>query len=138
VLGSRDWDANWLVLTGSLLLPDGRAHAFRDPCLTTWEARELSDWLRSVAAGDVTSSPDDADEPLDVVFTEPCIAFDLERADADLITLRVYLSLEAEPPFAVDGHPGVFSNYVRMVMSPEDLEAAASHWRTEIAAFSIR
>lgn len=35
------WDANWLRVTGSVVLPDGRTHRFCEPCLTTWEAAEL-------------------------------------------------------------------------------------------------
>ncbi len=44
----KDWDSNWLYVRGSVSLPDGRTHQFRDPCLTTWEARRLLAWLTAV------------------------------------------------------------------------------------------
>ena len=44
--GERDWDANWLMIRGYVCTADGRQWAFLDPCLTTWEARNLSAWLR--------------------------------------------------------------------------------------------
>ena len=50
--GQYDWDANWLVVRGGVRLPDGRTWSFSDPCLTTWEARSLGDWLRGVVAGE--------------------------------------------------------------------------------------
>jgi len=47
----RDWDANWLIIAAAVRLSDGRSWSFADPCLTTWEARELASWLRGVLAG---------------------------------------------------------------------------------------
>lgn len=134
--GRRDWDANWLVISGRVELPNGREHAFTDPCLTTWEARELAGWLRSVVAGDMQPSPSTA--PLNLAFTEPCLAFNLDQADTDVVALRIYLSLEAEPPFTVEGRPGVFENYVRLLLSPEDLATAAREWDWETTAFPVR
>jgi hypothetical protein len=40
----RDWDANWLQVSGSITLADGRIWAFEDPCLATWQARELAEF----------------------------------------------------------------------------------------------
>jgi hypothetical protein len=51
-----EWGANWLQVCGHITLADGRAWAFEHPSLTTWEARELGDWLREVAAGTVPPS----------------------------------------------------------------------------------
>ncbi len=40
-----NWDANWLVVEGSVRLPDGRSSTFRDPCLLTSEAgRSARGW----------------------------------------------------------------------------------------------
>ena len=44
-------DLSWLQVCGNITPADGTAWAFEDPCLTTWEARELGDRLREVAAG---------------------------------------------------------------------------------------
>jgi hypothetical protein len=39
-----EYDSNWLVIGGEVWL-DGREWQFRDPCLTTFEAKRLADWL---------------------------------------------------------------------------------------------
>ncbi len=134
--GSRDWDANWLVVRGRLELPDGRGHAFRDACLTTWEARELGGWLRSVADGELRPGAAGADP--DLVFTEPCVALDLEGVATGSVVLRVYLSLEAEPPFVMNGAAGMFANYLRLEITREQLTLGVGHWHRELAAFPIR
>ncbi len=46
-----DWDANWLVVRGQVTTADALDWSFTDPCLTTWEAQELSAWLRGVVQG---------------------------------------------------------------------------------------
>jgi hypothetical protein len=48
----EEWDANWLMICGNVRTADSRRWAFLDPCLTTWEARSLSAWLRAVAGDD--------------------------------------------------------------------------------------
>lgn len=108
--GPDDWDANWLSVAGDLQLPDGRSHSFVDPCLTTWEARRLADWLSAVAAG-VAAPAKHGREP-GLTFTEPCVAFSVARSSTSELGLRVYLSLEAEPPFVVAGQRGMFENYI--------------------------
>ncbi len=51
----HDWDANWLVIGGKI---GGRlSWSFRDPCLTTWEAREFSAWLDDVAHAEPQPAP---------------------------------------------------------------------------------
>jgi hypothetical protein len=96
----RDWDANWLIIAAAVRLSDGRSWSFADPCLTTWEARELASWLRGVLAGEVSPAPfgGEEDERL-LVFTEPNLAFSLASSDAERITLRLHLSLESRPPW---------------------------------------
>jgi hypothetical protein len=76
----RDWDANWLNIQGDVTQADGKSWTFRDPCLTTWEARALGKWLRGAVNGTVPVSPfgtGDPEGPL-LVFTEPNIAFSVE------------------------------------------------------------
>lgn len=99
----RDWDANWLVVGADIEMSDGRSWSFTDPCLTTWEARELASWLRGVLSGDVDASPfgGDEDECL-LAFTEPNLAVSLARRDRDMATIRLHFSLEARPPWLHD------------------------------------
>jgi hypothetical protein len=121
----RDSDNNWLNVRGNLSLPDGRSYSFRDPCLTTWDVRELADWLRSVSRGHVPS-PSSSDEP-SLVFDEPCLAFDVEQLEGGTAVLRVYLSLdEAEPAFVGEGAHGTVENYVQLTMSLSELGRAAA------------
>ena len=60
------WDANWLIIEGAVAHPQG-SWRFRDACLTSFELRQLAEWLDGVARGDP-----DADSGY---FTEPCLEF---------------------------------------------------------------
>ena len=134
--GPHDWDANWLDVAGVLHLPDGRSHSFLDPCLTTWEARGLATWLAAVAAG-IASPPEDESLP-DLTFTEPCLAFSVAEGGNGPIGLRVYLSLEAEPPFVVAGQQGIFKNYVPFSTSEAAVLRAAGELSSELSAYPVR
>ncbi len=134
--GPHDWDANWLNVTGVLHLPAGRSHSFLDPCLTTWEVRELATWLAAVAAG-IASPAEDEGLP-DLTFTEPCVAFGVEEGGKESIGLRVCLSLEAEPPFVVAGQQGMFKNYVPISTSKAAVLRAAGELSSELSAYPVR
>ena len=131
----KDWDSNWVHVRGSVSLPDGRTHQFRDPCLTTWEARHLLEWLTAVRRSAITGSPDN--EP-SLDFTEPGISFGLERIAVDAVVLRVYLSYEAEPSFVLTGAHGHLENYVRLTMTFAELGTATAEWEAEIRGYPVR
>lgn len=128
--GAHDWDANWLLIRGLVELPDGRTHEFVDPCLTTWEAASLGGWLGALMDGSL--APSDGDT-VDCHFTEPCLGFKYMGVEGESLRLRVYLSLEAEPPFILAGQPGLFSNYVPLVVHREALASALRAWKEELA-----
>jgi hypothetical protein len=44
--GEQDWDANWLVIDGDVHTANGESWQFTEPCLTTWDVRDLAAWLR--------------------------------------------------------------------------------------------
>ncbi|WP_439099018.1 WapI family immunity protein [Cryobacterium aureum] len=44
------WDDNWLIISGDVSARDTEWQ-FTVPCLTTFEANQISAWLRSVADG---------------------------------------------------------------------------------------
>ncbi len=78
-LDCQDYDANWLMVEGTVDCPVGR-WTFHDPCLLTWEAAELVEWLGK------TPIPARA-----ITFIEPLVAF--ERAGSEskprlAVTLR--------------------------------------------------
>jgi hypothetical protein len=81
-----DWDSNWLVVFGEVCL-DGQVWQFEDPCLTTFEAARLADWLVCVFEGTQTG---------DIGFVEPNLQFDfLGRS-----SVRVSFRFESGPPWA--------------------------------------
>lgn len=131
----RDWDANWLVVAGAVALSDGATWSFEDPCLTTWEARELLDWLRQVHAGHVQPSIWDSDEERLLVFTEPNIAFSLAARSEDSVTVRAHLSLESGPQ-SEDGE--LFDYFVPLELTSKALVDAIVDWETALRAFPVR
>jgi hypothetical protein len=137
-----DWDANWLQVRGRVRTAAGESWTFDDPCLTTWEARELRDWLRAAADGslpmiDVASE----DSEILLTFTEPNLGFSLAARNNDSLVVRVHLSLES-----VAGRPGaekeasydIYAYSVALRIGREDLLAAALAWEAELAPFPQR
>src|SRR5215475_14419190 len=98
VPGAGDWDANWLQVAGNVTLADGRTWAFEDPCLTTWEARGLGEWLREVSAG--TERPfRGIREPQGwLVFTEPNLSLTLQERTVGRVRMRIEFTGETKPP----------------------------------------
>ncbi|MEJ5928850.1 hypothetical protein WG915_09540 [Corynebacterium sp. H128] len=89
---------------------------------------------RGVACGSV---PDQVQGPT-LDFVEPCLAFAASPLDGYDVELRVYLSLEAEPPFVVAGAAGRFENYVPLCMGLPVIEAAATEWGDGLRTFPVR
>ncbi|MEV7025438.1 hypothetical protein [Kitasatospora sp. NPDC093558] len=139
----ESFDDNWLVIAGAAAVPEG-SWRFVDACLTTWEAREISRWLRAAA--------DPGRSPGALGFTEPLLTFDLaEEQPADGRRLvRVRFAMEAAPPWvdrdAEDGDgdsdegwddewPGHTAEFL---LAPAELRAAADAWDAELAPFPER
>jgi hypothetical protein len=136
----RDWDANWLVIAANVSLPDGRSWSFNDPCLTTWEARELGSWLRDILSGNVQPSAlaSDGDERL-LAFTEPNLAFSLVGRNDETVTVRVYFSLESSPPWVQGSDDAdLFDFFVEVWPTHQALRDAVASWERELAAFPER
>lgn len=135
--GPQDWDANWLIIVGSVRSPEA-SWTFRDPSLTAWEALRLANWLRSVADGSQHPHPvgPDADDGYMLVFTEPNLAFSYQARTEEAAVIRVYLSLEAAPPQFPDDD--IYDHYVELTLSPADVHAAATQWESELMAYPVR
>nr|WP_246315106.1 hypothetical protein [Kineococcus aurantiacus] len=127
-----DWDANWLVVRGEVRTAGGESWTFDDPSLTTWEAGELGEWLRAVAAGRVEPAEDPGDEDLPA-FTEPNLAFSVAAVAGERTVLRVHLSAEA-----VARRPGGRGCGVPLSLGWADLLAAAEQWGRDLAPFPAR
>jgi hypothetical protein len=135
-----EWGANWLQVCGHITLADGRAWAFEHPSLTTWEARELGDWLREVAAGTVPPSPPGSGKFEGLMcFTEPNLSFNLADRSADRVRIGVDFTQEATPPWLKRRRGRYSSNYtVRLDVSVDEVTQAAESWIHDLAGFPER
>lgn len=136
----RDWDANWLIIEGSVVLADGTAWSFKDPWLTTWEAKQLAGWLRAVASREVPPwgwdpTAEDTDDWGLCGFTEPNLAFSVAAYSANTASLRVHLSLESAQP---GSESRLFEDFVVLDILIVELKSALSEWESEIRVFPIR
>ncbi|WP_242432990.1 hypothetical protein [Streptomyces sp. Root264] len=135
------YDDNWLVIDGTVTTPEG-SWSFADPCLLTSEARQVSEWLRAVAAGTVPVTEPDAGGELspDTWFIEPVAAFSLaDRSAGGASVIRVHLSLEAAPPWqqGADG-TDIYQYVVEVRMDAAALLHAADQWDLSLASFPSR
>ena len=136
--GADDWDANWLVVRGQVRVEDGRSWSFSDPCLTTWEARSLGDWLRAVVAGEVepTEVAGDAEAMLET-FMEPNLAVSLAgRSDASAV-VRFHFSFESRPAW-VSPDVEVHDFWLALDVPLPELSAAVDDWESELSPFPAR
>lgn len=137
-----DWDGNWLEVHGLVRTAAGGSWEFDDPCLTTWEARQLLEWLRAAAAGRVPVSEAPTEDPEGVLaFTEPNLAFSVAARDDESLVVRVHLALES-----VGGRPGadedaaceLDASIVPLRVGSEELLAAARAWEADLEPFPER
>lgn len=133
-------DDHWLVIGGSAMTPEG-TWAFTDPCLLIDEARQMSAWLRAVAAGTVAVTGPDAGGRLspDMWFVEPVLAFSLADRSEDGALIRVHLSIEAAPPWQQGENEADLDQY--FVLAQADTTAllhAADQWDLALASLPAR
>jgi len=139
VVADTKWDPNWLQLSGRVTLPGGKSWAFREPCLTTWEARELGDWLRGVAAGTEPPFRGIREPGGWLVFTEPNLGFTLEERTVGRVRIRVEFTGEVTPPRFGDGPEHAPNSYlVDLNPSAEEMAQAAESWMHDLAEFPER
>lgn len=121
------WDENWLNISGQAR-SGTESWAFRDPCLTTWEARDLLGWLRRA----VESTP----EPID--FTEPNLSFGARVDVGSQTAIVVTLKGEAAPPSASDGNRWGSGCALTLDVTRDALAEAADAWESELDAYPPR
>jgi hypothetical protein len=129
-----------LVITADIEMSDGRSWSFTDPCLTTWEARELASWLRGVLSGDVQPAPLGGEAERLLVFTEPNLAVSLAGRDREKATMRLHFSAESRPPWLQGHRASDLFDYYFIEVSPTHaaLAQAVDEWEHELAAFPVR
>ncbi|MFE6554140.1 hypothetical protein ACFVHS_37960 [Streptomyces sp. NPDC057746] len=135
------YDDNWLVIEGTVATPEGK-WSFADPCLLTDEARQVSAWLRAVAAGAVDVTEPDAEGELspDTWFIEPVVAFSLaHRIEGGTAVIRVHLSLEAAPSWQQgDDRSDIYQYVVEVSLDAAALLHAADEWDLSLASLPPR
>jgi hypothetical protein len=137
-----DWDANWREIHGRVRTLAGESWKFDGPCLTTWEARQLGDWLRAAADGRVTGTEAPTEDSQDLLtFTEPKVGFSVGARQEDSLVVRVHLSLESVADRPGAGEEAPYHFYVYSVpprVGREDLLAAAEAWDADTRPFPER
>jgi hypothetical protein len=116
------WDANWLVVRGTVVHPHG-SWTFRDPCLTTFELEQLAEWFEGVADRKV-----DADSGY---FTEPNLHF--EFAAAPVPGVRVRFAYESAPPWLKEREERFDGAAILFPLELNDPSAAARSLRALLA-----
>ena len=118
-----EYDANWLIIQGHVSIND-RSWTFRDPSLTTFEVRQLANWLERLERGENAGSRCD--------FIEPNLQFERTSEKA----IRVSFALESAPPWAKPGDS--WSEHGFEVLIDEHLKNAAERLRNQLREFSER
>ena len=131
-----EWDDNWLVISGEVSAPDTEWQ-FSVPCLTTFEAKQISAWLRSVADGSVPVSViGDAGVVPSLEFTEPNLAFSVDSYRDESTLVRVHFALETKPVGQSSHDRDQF--WVEVAVTAADLDSAADEWDKALSVFPDR
>lgn len=120
------WDRNWLVVRGDVRTADGLRWTFHEPCLTTWEAASLGEWLRWLAT-------DGPAEP-ELHFVEPLLTIESSKELDGTAGISIHLANEAGRPVAGDRVEVVVAGPV----TRPDLVTASTAWSAELARFPVR
>ena len=132
-----DWDANWLMIRGRVWDSD-RSWEFHDPCMTTWEARQLAGWLRGLTnANPRTVERAEADE-LRLWLTEPNLSFELAGITEGLISLVIYFDAESRPPSGSNDDQEGLGHRVELSVPDAVLTGAVDDWEQALTQFPER
>ncbi|WP_432563055.1 WapI family immunity protein [Kineococcus sp. SYSU DK003] len=136
-------DANWLIVHGTVRTAAGESWTFDEPSLTTWEAKELLDWLHAAAEGRLEPTDDPGSDlaASTMIFIEPNLAFSVGAVEGDQTLLRVHLSLEAlagGPDVMTGPEPNVYGYSIPFRIDQAQLLTAAKQWSSDIAPFPAR
>lgn len=121
------WDENWLHVSGRVKRGN-ESWAFREPCLTTWDAQNLLAWLRRIHSSTAES----------IDFTEPNLSFDAHPTGGDEVTIVITFKGESAPPSIADEDRWSVGCAMTFRVSEGSLAAAADSWERELAAFPVR
>lgn len=119
------WDSNTLLVSVRVLTPDGSWDVV-DPCLTTWEAGHLIQWLAALGT---------RADLLGGRLNEPNVAFTARTNGAapGRVTVQATFSLELRPPWLGSG-----DLTVELDVDRRQLAAAAAALRADLDRFPQR
>lgn len=127
------YDANWLSIHVEAAAP-GQAWTGTDPCLLTYEAARLADWLEQVGAG--------KEAPRAISFLEPVLLFRLVKDDSGRRVLRVHFGNLINPSWRMlerpAGKPANPDIWLDFPLDEVDLQAAAAELRQELRRYPNR
>lgn len=123
------YDPNWLrvVVRASSA---GRSWQSTAPCLLTWEAGELADWMDAVASG----KP--ADSLLE--FLEPNLSFEYRPAEGGQAIIRVAFEQESRPPWCPVAGPPHRDCWIALEADAEELRRWSHDLRNQLIKFPRR
>lgn len=121
------WDANWLVVKGSVSAAQGSWH-FLDPCATTFELAGLANWLDAIATKGF--------EHGEYAFAEPNLVFSCSNDPQPFLSVR--FTHESAPGWIWDVEERIAGVTLTFPMSPETARQAAAELRTILVDFPIR
>jgi hypothetical protein len=105
--------------------------------LTTFEAKRISAWLRSVANGDIAVGViGDAEVVPPLEFTEPNLAFSVGSYQGVSMLVRVHFALESMPLGQRGDDLDQF--WIEIAVAAADLVSSADEWDKALSAFPDR
>ncbi len=115
-------DANWLVIKGQLA-GTARDWFFTEPCLLTFEAEQLLQWLKAVIQRNAMQA---------ISFLEPELSFSILEYYASGV--KLHLSVQSYDKVDRD-----WKQYpISLNLSDENLRCAMQEWESEITRFPVR
>jgi hypothetical protein len=125
------YDANWLLVRVDTAGPQG-AWSITDPCLLTYEAARLADWLEKVGSG--------AEDAPAVSFLEPALLFRVVEREGGEKFLRIHFGSLVHPDWAAEA-PVAGTNpdlWLDFPLAEIDPAAAAQSLRGQLQKYPRR
>jgi hypothetical protein len=119
------WDSNWLVVSGRVTAGD-QSWRFVEPCVTTFELRELAEWLEGLGWHD---SPD-------CVFTEPNLLFQYSPRPEPVVRIR--FAHESAPPWMTHEQERISGLTLDFPMSRQQASDLAEEVRNALVDYPER
>jgi hypothetical protein len=123
------WDSNWLYINIVINHPKGNSTA-TDPSLTTFEIKQLSNWLEAVYHRTNKMSS--------CGFTEPYIEFEIIKNKRNQETLRIYLERKYLPTWGSSKGIGSKSFWIEFPTNEINLLVASKELQLQLENFPQR